>query len=84
MSKRVGLVVSAIVVAVLGASCSGDAKPDELVLLTHDSFALSEGTLEAFTEQTGIGVVVQPAGDAGSMVNQAVLTKDNPLGDVMY
>ena len=84
MSKRVGLVVSAIVVAVLGASCSGDAKPEELVLLTHDSFALSEGTLETFTEQTGIAVVVQPAGDAGSMVNQAVLTKDNPLGDVMY
>jgi len=78
------LMVTGLVVTLVAAACSDGATPDEIVLLTHDSFALSEGTLEAFTEETGIAVVIQPAGDAGSMVNQAVLTKDNPLGDVMY
>ena len=34
------------------------AQPSELILMTHDSFALSEGTLEAFTEETGITVTV--------------------------
>lgn len=71
--------------ALLLAGCT--APPDEpstLVLVTHDSFALSEGTLEAFTEQTGIVVDVQSGGDAGELVNKLVLTKDSPLGDVVF
>jgi thiamine transport system substrate-binding protein len=54
------------------------------VLVTHDSFALSEGTLEQFTDSTGIEVEVQTAGDAGALVNQLVLTKESPLGDVVF
>lgn len=84
MNRTLQLLAVGLAVALVASACSSESTPDELVLLTHDSFALSEGTLEAFTEETGITVVVQPAGDAGSMVNQAVLTKDNPLGDVMY
>ncbi len=55
-----------------------------LVLVTHDSFALSEGTLEQFTEATGIRVEAQSAGDAGELVNKLVLTADAPLGDVVF
>lgn len=84
MKLRIHLLLAGVVVAIVASACSAEPTHDEIVLLTHDSFALSEGMLEAFTEETGIAVVVQPAGDAGSMVNQAVLTKDNPLGDVMY
>lgn len=66
----------------------GDAgAPQEdvtITLLTHDSFAVSEGTLEAFTEETGIEVEVLMAGDAGTVVNESILTKDEPLGDVLY
>jgi thiamine transport system substrate-binding protein len=72
--------------AVLLAGCttpSGDA-PTTLVLVTHDSFALSEGTLEQFTDETGIVVDVQSGGDAGELVNKLVLTKDSPLGDVVF
>ncbi|MDJ0498075.1 MAG: thiamine ABC transporter substrate-binding protein, partial [Acidimicrobiia bacterium] len=48
-----------VIALLLGATaCSEriveeDTQPSELVLMTHDSFALSEGTLEAFTEETG-------------------------------
>ncbi len=62
----------------------GDENPENLVLMTHDSFALSEGTLTSFEEQTGIHVQVLQAGDAGAMLNQAILTKDNPLADVIF
>ncbi|MEP7158042.1 MAG: thiamine ABC transporter substrate-binding protein, partial [Chloroflexota bacterium] len=56
----------------------------ELVLLTHDSFAVSDAVLAAFTAQTGATVNVLRAGDAGSVVNQAILTKDNPIADVLF
>ena len=74
----------AVATLLLASACSSDSDPDEIVLLTHDSFALSEGTLAAFTQQTGVTVVQLPGGDAGSMVNQAILTKDNPIADVLF
>jgi thiamine transport system substrate-binding protein len=40
--------------------------------------------LAAFTAQTGATVNVLRAGDAGAMVNQAILTKDNPIADVLF
>lgn len=82
---RLGTLIATLALIVFAAGCSPTSgAPEQLVLVTHDSFALSEGTLERFTEETGIEIVQRPAGDAGSMVNQAVLTKDNPIGDVMY
>ncbi len=55
-----------------------------VTLITHDSFWVSEGTLAAFTEATGIEVVHQTAGDTGQMVSSAILTAGDPLGDVMF
>ena len=70
---------------VLGSACSPAGEtPDEIVLMTHGSFAVSEGVLEAFTAETGVPVTVLESADAGTMVNQAILTKDNPVADVMY
>ena len=57
---------------------------DTVVLVTHDSFAASEAVLEAFETETGLRLEVLRAGDAGKMVNQAILSKNNPLGDVLY
>lgn len=77
-------VVMMTALALVATACSSESTPDEIVLLTHDSFALSEGVLESFTEATGIDVVVTTAGDAGTMVNQAILTQDNPIADVIF
>ena len=79
--------IAAIVIAILAVSACSSApteEPTDLVLLTHDSFAVSEGTLEAFTAETGIAVTVLQGGDAGALVTQAVLSKDNPTGDVLF
>ncbi len=58
--------------------------PVEITLVTHDSFNVSESVLAAFTAETGIEVRLLPAGDAGTVVNQAILTKDSPQGDVLF
>jgi thiamine transport system substrate-binding protein len=85
--QRTILLATIAASAVLLAGCTtppADDEPPTLVLVTHDSFALSEGTLEQFTDETGIVVDVQSGGDAGELVNKLVLTKDSPLGDVVF
>jgi thiamine transport system substrate-binding protein len=71
--------------ALLLSGCTPPADaPVTLVLVTHDSFVLSDGVLDQFTDATGIVVDVQQSGDAGELVNKLVLTKDSPLGDVVF
>lgn len=60
------------------------AEPVTITLVTHESFAVSEGVLESFTEETGITVEVVGAGDAGEVVARAVLTAGQPEGDVLF
>jgi thiamine transport system substrate-binding protein len=55
-----------------------------LTVIAHDSFNYSEEVMAAFEAQTGLRVEVLRLGDTGSMVNRAVLTRRNPLGDVMF
>ncbi len=72
-----------LTVALVVAAC-GDADSGPLVLVTHESFAVSDEVFAAFTDETGLTVEIVRAGDAGSMVNQAILTKGAPLGDVIF
>ncbi len=84
---RTSLIVTLLALVLAACSGAGSSQPpDKLTLVSHDSFAdaVTDQTFAAFTEQTGIDVEVKAAGDAGSMVNQAILTKDNPLGDVLF
>ena len=65
-----------------------DPPPPEPVgkvrLVTNNAFSTVSYLLDAFTVDTGIEFDLIAGGDVGSMVNQAILTKDNPLGDVLY
>ena len=77
--------------AVLGlvlAGCSvgggGDSGERKVVLVTHDSFAMSDDVLNAFKRETGITIDVRKLGDAGALTNQLVLTKGSPIGDVAF
>ena len=56
----------------------------EVTLVTYDSFALSKKTLKKFEVDTGVKVRILQNGDAGKMVNTAILTKNRPQGDVMF
>ncbi|MFD7135375.1 thiamine ABC transporter substrate binding subunit [Streptomyces sp. NPDC059894] len=55
-----------------------------VTLISHDSWAVSKDVLAEFEEQSGYRVKVLTDGDAGQAVNKAVLTKDNPQGDVFF
>jgi ABC-type thiamine transport system substrate-binding protein len=54
-----------------------------LTVMAHDSFALPDDVIEAFESEHGARLEILRAGDAGSMVNQAILTADRPLADVL-
>ena len=69
----------------LSAAPAAAADPSTTItLVTHDSFAVSKPVLAAFTKQTGIKVKILQAGDAGAALNQLILTKSNPIGDVFF
>lgn len=66
------------------AALSTPALAQRVVLMTHDSFAVSRDVLDAFTQATGIEVVLLQAGDAGSALNRAALTRARPVADVLF
>jgi len=73
-----------IVFLLVLSSCASPGDPVTLTLVTHDSFAVSEDILAKFEAESGIKVEILRSGDAGTMVNQSILSKENPLGDVMF
>src|SRR5699024_825428 len=63
---------------------SGEQAAQVVRVVTHDSFAISDDLLNQFEHDTGYTLEFSAPGDAGALVNQLVLTKDSPLGDVVY
>lgn len=84
IAAGIAVVVSLVV---LVASLNGNdfrSAGKELVVVTHDSAVFDEKLLEQFKAETGITVTQVKAGDTGSMVNKLILTKDAPIGDMVY
>lgn len=67
-----------------GASGGSSEPSGTVTLVTHDSFAVSDDVLAAFEEESGLTVKQVAPGDGGALANQLVLTKDSPLGDVVF
>ncbi|MFF1546119.1 thiamine ABC transporter substrate binding subunit [Streptomyces sp. NPDC058291] len=67
-----------------GKETAGSAGSRTVTLVSHDSWAVSKGVLADFEKQSGYKVKVLKDGDAGQAVNKAILTKDNPQGDVFF
>ena len=55
-----------------------------LTLVTHDSFDIPPSLLEEFTEETAIELRILRAGDTGTLLTQAILSANDPLGDVLF
>jgi len=58
--------------------------PRTLKVMTHDAFAISQGVEATFESQYNVKVEFIKSGDAGTALNKAILSKGNPLGDVLY
>ncbi len=76
----------AVICALAAAGCGGggESAPDEVVLVTHDSFAVSKPVRRAFERRTGLKLRILQAGDAGEALNRALLTAGDPQGDVFF
>lgn len=90
MKARAPAAALALLGLVAGA-CSGSERtaggPQPTVtvtLLTHDSFDVGRDVVRAFERESGIDLQIVPAGDAGQLVNRAILTAGNPEGDVLF
>nr|WP_202437220.1 thiamine ABC transporter substrate-binding protein [Streptomyces sp. SID5910] len=73
------------------AACGSSSGDDQgsggsktVTLVSHDSWAASKSVIADFEKSSGYKVRVLEDGDAGQAVNKAVLTKDNPQGDVFF
>jgi thiamine transport system substrate-binding protein len=79
------LVGLTLVAAPAVAGCGGsDEQPKDVVLVTHDAFAISPGVKQAFERESGLKLRILKAGDAGELVTRALLTAGNPEGDVLF
>jgi len=58
--------------------------PQTLTVMTHDSFAVSEDVVKAFENANNAKITFLQSGDAGAVLNKAILTKDAPLADVLF
>ncbi len=63
---------------------TADFNESSVTLITHDSFAVSEGIFDIFTSETGISVEQLSLGDTGQLISTSILTKDDPIGDVIF
>src|SRR3712207_1165114 len=93
--RRIPALAVCAVLSVLALSASGcslvgddddsaDNASGRVVLVTHESFALPKKLIEQFEADTGYDLVVRAAGDAGTLTNKLVLTRDHPTGDVAF
>ena len=67
-----------------GSDQPAEERPDEVVLVTHESFVLPGELKAKFEQKSGFALTVRAAGDAGTLTNKLVLTQGSPTGDVAY
>ncbi len=60
------------------------AQPQELRVVTHASFELPKELIAGFEAKAGVKLSLIKAGDAGEMLNKLILTRAQPIGDVVY
>jgi thiamine transport system substrate-binding protein len=82
--KRITFYFLLFIIMLTSCAPATPAEPQTVTVITHDSFAIGEETIKAFEAENNAKVVFLQGGDAGSLLNQAVLTKDAPLADVLF
>ena len=76
-------IASMMLVLAFTVAC-GEAEDSELIIMTHDSFDISDAIIDEFETDNDATVVIQRAGDAGEALVRAILEKNNPSADLLY
>ena len=84
MQKLIKAAAIAVIASLAFAGCSPTSDTQTVVLVTHDSFAISEELQKQFETESGYKLKLVKAGDAGSMANKLVLTREQPIGDAVF
>jgi thiamine transport system substrate-binding protein len=79
------LVTPVTLLAVLALMLTSAAThASELRVLVHSSFALPKPLLTQFEKDADVKLVIIKAGDAGEMLNKLILTRAQPIADVVF
>ncbi len=81
--KNQWFIAITLIFSFIASACTTKG-PRTLTVMTHDSFAVSESVIQEFEMANNIKVTFVKSGDAGMLLNQAILTKNNPIADVLY
>lgn len=82
--KRVLMLTLAFTLLLAACAKPTPAGPRVLRVITHSSFSLSEDVVRAFEQQHNATVQFIKGGDTGTMLNQLILSRDNPPADVVF
>ena len=84
MQKLFKAAAVAVISSLALAGCAPSSDPKSVVLVTHDSFVISDELKQEFEAESGYELKLVKAGDTGSMTNKLILTKDQPIGDAIF
>jgi thiamine transport system substrate-binding protein len=87
--KRILIGMSILILVGILSACTPQETNESgvdrtLKVMTHDSFAVSEDLIRQFEEEHHVQVSFVRSGDTGTALNQAILSRENPLADVFY
>ena len=83
MNKRIFL-GGTVALAAWTLAVPGYAADNELRVMVHGSFSLPKPMLAQFETQSGLKLSVIKGGDAGEMLNKLILTRAQPVADVVF
>jgi thiamine transport system substrate-binding protein len=76
------LIFLLFLLGILVTACNSE--PAALTIMVTDSFAVSKDVITEFETANNVKVNFLLSGDAGSMLNKAILTKNAPVADILY
>ena len=82
--NRILLFVGSLAMSVGIFLTSAVQAANTVTLMTHDSFNIDKEIIAAFEKENQVTVRLLKSGDAGAALVQAILSKDNPLADVLF
>ena len=84
MKHGIFSLLAAAAASLVFAGGAHSAEATTLRLLTHSSFAVPKPLLAQFEKEAGVKLSIAKAGDAGEMLNKLILTRANPIADVVF
>jgi thiamine transport system substrate-binding protein len=84
MKRGIFSFLVAATAGLLVATGAHSAEAARLRVLTHSAFAIPKPLLAQFEKEAGVKLSLAKAGDAGEMLNKLILTRANPIADVVF